>query len=279
MKKAVIFGAGGTGRHIYEMIKKDVEVLAFVDSDNTKWGGKLTDSKEIFSPDYLKDHPVDLIYVGSLMGLYEVPVQLKKLNLNYSYDIDKIYVLLSIKSRIMFTERFAQVASSENLKGSVAEAGVYRGEFAKEINRIFPDYKLYLFDTFEGFIDEDIAKEQKESLTFANHLKNVNIEETMSKMPHPEKIELRVGRFPETADGIKDRFLFVNLDMDLYEPTLGGLRFFYPLMVEGGVILIHDYFNKVYPNIITAVSDFEKEIGCKLHKIPIGDDISIAIVK
>lgn len=101
----------------------------------------------------------------------------------------------------------------------------------------------------------------------------------MAKMPHQEKIELKIGRFPETAKGITDKFLFVNLDMDLYEPTLGGLRFFYPLMVEGGVILIHDYFNKVYPNIITAINDFEKEIGFKLHKMPIGDDISIAIIK
>lgn len=28
-----------------------------------------------------------------------------------------------------------------------------------------------------------------------------------------------------------------------------------------------------------VVDDYEKELGVKLHKLPIGDDISIAIVK
>ena len=63
------------------------------------------------------------------------------------------------------------------------------------------------------------------------------------------------------------------------EPIIGGLRLFYPLMVNGGVILVHDYFKKVYPNIEKAIDDFEKEAGIRLHKMPIGDDISMAIVK
>lgn len=70
-----------------------------------------------------------------------------------------------------------------------------------------------------------------------------------------------------------------NLDMDLYEPTLEGLRLFYPLMSEGGVILAHDYFNKAHPNIEKAISDYEMEQGEWLHKMPIGDDITMAIVK
>src|SRR3989344_5317525 len=36
---------------------------------------------------------------------------------------------------------------SHEVDGSVAELGVYRGEFATQINECFPDKKLYLFDT------------------------------------------------------------------------------------------------------------------------------------
>ena len=107
----------------------------------------------------------------------------------------------------------------------------------------------------------------------------MSAEETLRKMPIRQNIVLRIGRFPETATGITEKFVFVNLDMDLYEPTLEGLRFFYPLMSPGGVILIHDYFNKSYPNIESAIYDFEKELGEMVHKIPIGDDISMAIIK
>ena len=115
--------------------------------------------------------------------------------------------------------------------------------------------------------------------TVANHLKEVNIEEMLAKMPNRDKIILRVGRFPETAHGIDDRFAFVNLDMNLYEPTIEGLRFFYPKMSDGGVILIHDYFNSICPNIETAIDDFERELGRSVRRMPIGDDLSMAIVK
>src|ERR1041385_1300392 len=40
---------------------------------------------------------------------------------------------------------------ANNLQGDVAEVGVYKGEFAKRLNQLFPAKKLYLFDTFEGF--------------------------------------------------------------------------------------------------------------------------------
>ena len=45
-------------------------------------------------------------------------------------------------------------------KGECAEAGVFEGDFAKWINQYFPDRKLYLFDTFEGFDMRDIEKEK-----------------------------------------------------------------------------------------------------------------------
>lgn len=38
MRKVVVFGAGGTGRRVYEMIKTQNEVLYFVDNDEEKWG-------------------------------------------------------------------------------------------------------------------------------------------------------------------------------------------------------------------------------------------------
>jgi hypothetical protein len=45
------------------------------------------------------------------------------------------------------------------------------------------------------------------------------------------------------------------------------------------VIAIHDYFSTAYPNIEQAVYEYEKEIDMGLCLTPIGDDISIAIIK
>lgn len=243
-----------------------------------KQSGGVIGHIKIESPEILKSIDVDTVFLGTLMGLDEVPVQLRELGVGRE-KLDSTYVQVSVWSRIIFLQRFAEIAYKEGIKGAVAEAGVYRGEFAKHINRCFYDRKCYLFDTFDGFTEYDISREQKESLTYANHLKNVNAEETLAKMPFRENIEARIGRFPDTAAGISEKFVFVNLDMDLYEPTLQGLKLFYPLLSEGGVVLVHDYFNKAYPNIEKAVGDFEAELGARLQKMPVGDDISMAVLK
>lgn len=156
---------------------------------------------------------------------------------------------------------------------------MFRGEFAKELNRYFPDCKCYLFDTFDGFDEKDIILEQKDSMVVANYMKGLSEQLVYEKMPYKQMVEIRKGYFPNSAKGIEDSFCFVNLDMDLYKPTYEGIVFFYPRMISGGIILIHDYFSDAYSNVRQAVEDYEKNYSVRLITIPIGDDMSIAIMK
>jgi len=189
------------------------------------------------------------------------------------------FVDIPIKARIIFLEHFA--AMRKNIEGSVAEGGVFQGDFAKEINRIFPDKKLYLFDTFEGFNEKDIVVEKRNNFSQfdAKHLCTTNEQIVLAKLLHPQNAVIYKGYFPETAQGIEDKFCFVNLDFDLYAPILAGLNFFYDKMVNNGVILVHDYFNDGFKGVKAAVSDFEKTRGKPLSLLPIGDGFSVAIIK
>jgi O-methyltransferase len=142
-------------------------------------------------------------------------------------------------ARLNFLEHFAEVINErQNGNWSVAEAGVYRGEFSKEINRVFSKKKIYLFDTFEGFDERDFAYEELESYAKAEHFSNTNVELVLDKLPYPENAIVRKGYFPETAAGVDDKFGFVSLDMDLYQPILEGLKFFYPRLVVGGGTIV-----------------------------------------
>lgn len=97
-------------------------------------------------------------------------------------------------------------------------------------------------------------------------------------MKYPERCIFKAGYFPETASGIEEEFCFVNLDLDLYQPTLEGLRWFEDRMVSGGVILIHDYFADNFRGVRQAVDEYMRDRKRKeLHLMPIGDGISIAI--
>lgn len=278
-KRVVIFGAGGTGQRVYNSIKKEAEVVFFVDNDSKKWGGTY-DNVEIKSPKaLLEDDSYDVIEMGTLMGLREIQEQLIDNNIPI-LKLEKTFAETSVNARVFFLKRLSERFKKEKVYGAVAEAGVFRGEFAKEINRYFPNSKCYLFDTFSGFDERDYKYEEKDSMTEdVNHFTQTSESIVMEKMPHKEMVELKKGYFPESLNGLEDEFIFVNLDMDLYKPTLEGLRYFFPRMKQGGVILVHDYFTESYPNIEKSISDFEEEIGKRLYKVPIGDDISMAIIK
>ena len=86
-----------------------------------------------------------------------------------------------------------------------------------------------------------------------------------------DKCHIRKGYFPDSANEEKEkRWIFVSLDMDLYQPMKAGLFYFWPKMVEGGVIFVHDYNNRDFGGIKEAVSEAEKEFG-RIYKIPVSD--------
>ncbi len=181
-------------------------------------------------------------------------------------------------ARLTFLECFAQYCETLALDGNVAELGVFQGEFAKEINKCFSKCICYLFDTFEGFDQRDLATEDRDIQELGGHLKNTSVELVMSKMTFYNMVDIRQGWFPQSADGLEnEKFKFVNIDTDLYDSILSGLEFFYPKMVVGGVILVHDYFSMGYVGVKKAVDEFCKKRG--IFAMPIGDDMSIAIQK
>jgi O-methyltransferase len=60
------------------------------------------------------------------------------------------------------------------------------------------------------------------------------------------------------TEALKSRqFAFVHLDADLYEPTLAGLRFFYPRVAPGGFLIVHDY--NAWAGARKAVMDFMQD--------------------
>jgi hypothetical protein len=179
----------------------------------------------------------------------------------------------------MFLENLAVTFNEKKIEGCVAEGGVFQGDFAREINRVFPDKTLYLFDTFTGFDQRDIIKERSSGFSQfeEGHLNTTSEEIVRSKLLYPNKAIIKKGFFPETAKGIDDRFCFVNLDFDLHDPILAGLKFFYPKMAAGGAILIHDYFNPGYKGVKVAVDSFAKEND--ITPTPIGDGISVVIYR
>ena len=188
---------------------------------------------------------------------------------DYVFDFDIV--------RSSSLELVAHEIYESKIAGDVAELGVYRGDFAEKINKAFPDRTLYLFDTFEGFDERDIEKENQEGHNRKYHdFSKTSEKSVLKRMRFPENCIVKKGYFPETARGIENNFVFVSIDVDLYEPIYQGLRFFYPRLVKGGYIFVHDYNQeKMYPGTKVAVKKFSKETGVSFF--PLSDIAGSAI--
>lgn len=179
--------------------------------------------------------------------------------------------------RINNLELVAHEILDRNVEGSIAELGVYKGEFAKYLNRLFPNRKLYLFDTFEGFDQKDVVLENNHKLSDGRQdFSNTSVDLVLSKMIKPESCIIKKGYFPESLEGLEDKFCFVSLDADLYQPILSGLDYFYPRLSKGGYIFIHDFNNEEYPGSKKAVREF-----CQRNNIsytPISDSWGTVVI-
>ena len=63
----------------------------------------------------------------------------------------------------------------------------------------------------------------------------------------------------------------VSLDVDFYQTTLDGLRYFWPRLEEGGYLMLHDWGSPKLLGVAKALSDYEEELGCPIPAIPLCD--------
>jgi len=150
---------------------------------------------------------------------------------------------------------FMAVRRTEKIKGDISEAGIYMGGSAKLISEAKGNKTLHLFDTFEGLPDlcpKDNPRQFHKG-QYPSSLKNVK-----DYLKKYQDVHFYKGIFPLTTEPIKNkRFSFVHLDLDLHEYTLEGLKFFYPRMNKGGIIMLHDYMSSL--GVTRAVDEFFKD--------------------
>ncbi len=199
----------------------------------------------------------------------------KSLTFNSSFKQELAHNLDFVRYTTL--ELCANEIKANNVNGNIAELGVYQGEFAKRLNQLFPNKKLYLFDTFEGFNAKDINTEKQRSFSSGEqNFSDTSVELVLSKMKFRNNCIVKKGYFPESAVDVNDRFCFVSIDADLYEPILSGLQFFYPKLESKGYIFVHDFNNDLYKGVKKAVLEFCNDNT--ISYIPIPDSCGTAII-
>lgn len=184
----------------------------------------------------------------------------------HSADNRAVYKLIKAEEKVIFDDLIRantlvdtprlevilkQLKAIQFLPGYAAEVGVYKGGTARLIAQNF-NKKIVLADTFEG-MPEVTELDLHRKGDFAD----TSVEHVMSVVQADVKI--LKGLAPKTLiDGLhKDApFSFVHLDVDIYTSVKECLEYFYPKMVERGVIIIDDYNEPDCPGAKKAVDEF-----------------------
>lgn len=147
--------------------------------------------------------------------------------------------------------------------GDMAEVGVYDGCSARLICEAKGDRTLHLFDTFEGL--PPAATEDGKVHRVSQYA--VSLESVRDYLKEFPNVHFYKGRFPETTSQVPEStYSFAHFDVDLYESTLACLKYFYPRMIPGGVMLSHDY--SILAGVKQAFQEFLADKPESLIELP-----------
>ena len=186
------------------------------------------------------------------------------------------------------------IAVVEPLDGDYVETGVYRGGssmiMALTLLRMGKAHNtLWLYDTFQG-MPRPNARETKirtrEKCSDIYEKKDrrwcySTLDEVKKNMARtgydPANIRYVKGKVENTlrrAENLPDKIKLLRLDTDFYESTKAALKYLYPLLVEGGYIIIDDY--NAFSGCKEAVHEY---FGKELPHLEYSDKSAIGFFK
>ena len=145
-----------------------------------------------------------------------------------------------------------------DVPGDTAECGAYKGATSYLIALMNAAGSIrrthYVFDSFEG-LSQPVAADGEYWTRGALASSEAELRENLRDFAND--IVVCKGWIPDRFEVVKGLpFAFVHVDVDLFEPTLASLEYFYPLVSRGGVIVVDDYGSLRCPGATRAVDEF-----------------------
>ena len=155
--------------------------------------------------------------------------------------------------------------------GHVVELGCWKGlsayqiaDFLSQRKTDFRGQKFFIFDSFQG-LSEIAAVDRPQGVPgspsddealrsrFATPLEVVrsNLDQ------YSDLLVFLDGWIPERfSDVVNEKFSFVHVDVDLYDPIKQSVEFFYPRLVKHGIMVFDDDGCVQFPGAKRAVDEF-----------------------
>jgi hypothetical protein len=178
-------------------------------------------------------------------------------------------------------------ASASRLDGDFVECGVSYG-FLSSAMMEFLDWDrlgktFYLLDTFAGLDPRFITDGErqggalkKNQQFLRNGLYVSSVDRVRANFAQWRNHRIIVGSVPETLDQVDaPAVAFLHIDMNCAPPEVAALRFFWPRLSPGALVLLDDYANRGRTEQRLAMDALAGELGVPICALPTGQGLLI----
>ena len=171
--------------------------------------------------------------------------------------------------------------------GDFVECGVNAGFLSSAI-LTYLDWeslgkKFYLVDTFDGPPLDRFSETEVGSGAYAKVLESVlagayvtDLDAVRRNFSEWRGVEIVKGTVPDVLPSLPvQRIAFLHIDMNCAFPELEALRFFWPRMSPGGVVLLDDYSRKDYEALGDAMDGLGRDLGAEIASLPTGQGLIV----
>jgi len=206
---------------------------------------------------------------------------LKLPDFSKAFEYENNFYLSSDVTRISkILAQYELFKLAKDIPGEIVECGVFKGAsfcrfatFREIFGNIFSK-RIIGFDTFGEFPEtkfvDDIEPLKNQVSTDGNY--SIEVEQLKKVLKHKgidKNIELIKGDITNTvpkyvSDHPELKISLLNLDVDIYEPSVTVLENLFPRISKGGVLILDDY--ATFPGETKAVDDYFKDKKIEIKK-------------
>jgi hypothetical protein len=169
-----------------------------------------------------------------------------------------------------------------NVPGTIVECGIFKGAslsrfamFRELFGNPFSK-KIIGFDIFGAYPETSFDADKKGRQKFIKEAggQSISVDQMMQVLEHKECdrfVELVPGDICDTVpkyvqDHPELKISLLNLDTDIYEPSVTILEHLYPRIEKGGVLILDDY--GTFPGETKAIDDYFRNEDVTIQKFP-----------
>jgi hypothetical protein len=167
-----------------------------------------------------------------------------------------------------------------HVPGDFVECGVNTGIFSLAICDYLDfnatDRSFWLFDTFAGIPEEQVSERERSlgrleenSAWFSDCFELA----TANFAPFP-RAKLVRGKVPDTLSTVEiERVAYLSLDLNIVEPEIAALEFFWDKLSPGALVVLDDYGWSAYRPQKEVMDAFASTRGVEILTLPTGQGL------